>query len=376
MGNRSYFATTSKGLEAVLAGEVGALGGKDVAETAGGVSFRGDFALGYRANLWLRTAHRVLLPLSRFPAATPGALYEGVKEIAWPKIFSVRKTIAVDATVRDSGISHSRFAAQKAKDAVADRFREELGARPDVNVRSPEVRLGVRIVRDECVLSLDLSGESLTRRGYRGDPEEASLKETLAAGIIHLSGWNGRSPLVDPMCGAGTIPIEAALFATDAAPGLGRRTFSFRHHRDFDRALWEALVEEAQERRRPRAAARIEGMDASTDAVRRARKNAAKAGASETAFFRAGDIRDFSPQGPPGIILCNPPYGVRMHAGGGEKALYGAMGEAFKKRCRGWTAYVLSGDPAATRHIGLKASRKFPLMNGPIDCRLLRYDLY
>ncbi len=376
METRRYFATTSKGLETVLAGEIRALGGRKIAETTGGVSFAGDLCLGYRANLWLRTAHRVLLHLSRFYAPGAEALYEGVKAVPWPAIFPVRKTIAVDAVVRDSRIVHSGFAARKAKDAVVDRFREDRGSRPDVDVRTPDVRIHVRIVRDECIVSLDLSGESLARRGYRSDPETASLKETLAAGMILLSGWDGTVPLVDPMCGAGTIPIEAALLAADVAPGLGRRVFAFQHHLDFDRRLWEAEVALARARKKPRTGAPVAGIDLSAAAVRHARSNARRAGAADLASFRLGDIRDFSPGGEAGILVCNPPYGVRMRGETAAESLYRALGEAFKKRCRGWTAYVLSGNPDVTRHIGLKASRKFPLMNGPIDCRLLRYELY
>jgi len=360
----------------VLAEEIRALGGREARAAAGGVSFTGDTALGYRANLWLRTAHRVLLHLSDFHAPTPAALYEGVASISWPEIFPVRKTIAVDATVRDGGITHSHFAAQKAKDAVADRFRKSLGVRPDVNPLSPEVRINVRIVRDACTLSLDLSGESLNRRGYRADPEEASLRETLAAGMVLLSGWDGRTTLVDPVCGAGTIPIEAALIATNTAPGVRRRAFAFQHLSDYDGNLWDALVDEAREKMSPAAAARIEGSDLSPEAIRSARRNARRAGVSAVAALHTRDVKGFCPSGPPGIILCNPPYGVRMRPGPGKEIFYRALGEVFKKRCAGWTAYVLSGDPDATRHIGLKASRKFPLMNGPIDCRLLKYDLY
>jgi putative N6-adenine-specific DNA methylase len=376
MSTRRYFATTSKGLETVLSGEIRALGGEEVAMGPGGVSFFGDTGLGYRANLWLRTAHRVLLFLSEFSAATPEELYLGVKEVPWPEIFSVRQTIAVDATVRDSGITHSRYAAQKAKDAIADRFREQAGARPNVDLHAPDVRINVRIVRDECTLSLDLSGESLNRRGYRGDPEEAPLRETLAAGMVLLSGWDGQTSLLDPMCGAGTIPIEAALIATDTAPGLLGRSFGFPHLFGHDRKLWEAIVAEAGERVRRAAIPRIEGSDLSGAAVRNARRNARRAGLSGLVSFHERDIGEFAPEGPPGIILCNPPYGVRMGKGPEAESFYRAMGEAFKKRCRGWTAYVLSGNPEATRHIGLKASRRFPLMNGPIDCRLLKYELY
>ncbi|MGB5995621.1 MAG: THUMP domain-containing protein [Candidatus Deferrimicrobiaceae bacterium] len=376
MGTRRFFATTSRGLEDVLAEEIRALGGREARTAAGGVSFTGEPALGYRANLWLRTANRVLLHLSDFHAPTPAALYEGVAAIPWPEIFPVRKTFVVDATVRDGGVTHSHFAAQKTKDAVVDRFRDSQGVRPDVNLLSPDIRINIRIVRDACTLSLDLSGESLNRRGYRADPEEASLRETLAAGMVLLTGWEGRTPLVDPVCGAGTIPIEAALFATNTAPGLRRSGFAFQHLSDYDRNLWDSLVTEAKEKRSPSAAARIEGSDLSPEAIRSAQRNAGRAGVSAVAALHTRDIKEFSPSGPPGIILCNPPYGVRMRPGPGEEIFYRALGHVFKKRCAGWTAYILSGDPDATRHIGLKASRKFPLMNGPIDCRLLKYELY
>ena len=377
MAGSRYFATTSKGLESVLAEEITALGGKHATVSAGGVSFSGDRDLCYRANLWLRTANRVLLLLSEFPAPSPDALYEGVKAIPWPDLFSVRRTIAVEASVRDSGVTHSHFAAQKAKDAVVDRFRETAGARPDVDLAFPDVRIHVRIVRDGCTLSLDTSGESLNRRGYRSDPAEASLRETLAAGIVQLSGWDGRLPLADPACGAGTLLIEAALAATRTAPGLLRKSFGFQNLFDYRPKVWASIVAEAREKTLRGGAARIEGSDVSAEAVRSAVRNSRKAGIADLASFRVRDVRDFSPGEPPGIILCNAPYGIRMAGDEGEVApFYRAMGEALKKRCKGWTAYILSGNPEATRHIGLKASRRFPLMNGPIDCRLLKYELY
>jgi putative N6-adenine-specific DNA methylase len=376
MGTRRFFATTSRGLEDVLAGEIRALGARESGVAPGGVSFTGDTALGYRANLWLRTANRILLHLSEFPAPTPEALYKGVAAVPWPEIFPVRKTIAVDATVRDSGITHSHFAAQKTKDAVVDRFRETLGMRPDVDPLSPNIRINVRIVRDACTLSLDLSGDSLNRRGYRADPEEASLRETLAAGMVLLSGWDGSTPLFDPVCGAGTIPIEAALFATNTAPGLRRSGFAFQHLSSYDGGLWDSLVAEAKEKTKPVAVSRIGGSDISPEAIRHARRNTGRAGVSGIVTLHTRDVKEFSPSGTPGVILCNPPYGVRNMPGPETESLFRTLGEVLKKRCAGWTAYVLSGDPDATRHIGLKASRKFPLMNGPIDCRLLRYEIY
>lgn len=371
-----FFATTFKGLEEVLAGEVAALGGEDVAIAAGGVSFSGDLALCYRANLWLRSANRVVTLLSEFPAPTPAALYEGTREIPWTDLFPPERTIAVDANVRESGITHSHFAAQKTKDAIVDRFRDATGRRPDVDTVTPDVRIVVRIVRDACAVSLDTSGESLNRRGYRSAPTEASLKETLAAGLILLTGWQGEQSLVDPACGAGTIPIEAAMIAGNVAPGGFGRTFGFQRLHGFDRERWDALRSEAREAAHHPVPVRIEGSDISPAAVAGAVKNAVNAKLSERILFSARSIRNFSPGEGPGVILCNPPYGARLPGGEQAEAFYREMGEALKKRCRGWTAYLLSGNPAVTKFLGLKSSRKIPVMNGPIDCRLLKYDLY
>jgi putative N6-adenine-specific DNA methylase len=376
MEMRRFFATTFKGLEEVLAGEIAALGGEDVAIAAGGVSFSGDLALCYRANLWLRSANRVVTLLSEFQAPTPAALYEGTREIAWATLFPAERTIAVDANVRESGITHSHFAAQKTKDAIVDRFRDETGRRPDVDTVSPDVRIVVRIVRDECAVSLDTSGESLNRRGYRSAPTEASLKETLAAGLILLAGWQGEQPLIDPACGAGTIPIEAALIAGNVAPGSFGRPFGFQRLHGYDRKRWESLLSEAREASRHPIPVRIEGSDISPAAVAGALRNAANAKAQERILFSARSIRNFSPGEGPGVIVCNPPYGARLPGGAQAEAFYREMGEALKKRCRGWTAYLLSGNPAVTKFLGLKTSRKFPVMNGPIDCRLLKYELY
>jgi putative N6-adenine-specific DNA methylase len=377
MATSAYFATTSKGLEGTLAEEIAALGGKPEGISPGGVSFTGGRSLRYLANLWLRTANRVLLRLSEFPAPTPEALYEGVASVSWPDLFSLRRTIFVEAAVRDSTLSHSHYAAQKTKDAVVDRFRKAVGGRPGVDPASPDVRIHIRIHRDICTLALDTSGESLNRRGYRADPAGASLRETLAAGIVLLSGWDGRRPLADPACGAGTILIEAALIATRTAPGLLRRSFGFQNLSDHDPKRWASLVAEARDAVLRTGIGRIEGSDISAEAIRSARSNARRAGVSDLVSFRIGDIRTFAAGDPPGVLLCNPPYGVRTAGGGeGADAFNKAMGEALKKRCKGWTAYILSGNPAAARHFGLKASRRFPLMNGPIDCRLLKYDLY
>src|SRR5512134_10386 len=376
MPSHGFFATTFGGVEEALAGEIAALGGEDASIAAGGVSFTGDMALCYRANLWLRSANRVVLFLSEFPAPTPATLYEGVREIPWVDLFAPERTISVDATVRDSGITPSHFAAQKTKDAIVDRFRDALGLRPDVDTVSPDVRVVVRIVRDGCTVSLDTSGESLNRRGYRSTPTDASMKETLAAGLILLAGWEGETPLVDPACGAGTIPIEAALIAGNVAPGSFGRPFGFQRLAGYDPKRWEAILSEAREAARHPVRVRIEGSDISPAAVAGALRNATNAKVAERILFSARSIRNFSPGEGPGVIVCNPPYGARLPGGAPAEAFYREMGEALKKRCRGWTAYLLSGNPAVTKFLGLKSSRKFPVMNGPIDCRLLKYDLY
>ncbi len=371
-----YFATTSKGLEETLAAEIVAIGGEGISAVTGGVSFSGDAALGMRANLWLRTANRVLRHLSDFFAPTPEALYDGVKAIRWPELFAVTRTIAVDATVRDSGITHSHFAAQKAKDAVVDAFREACGSRPDVDRLAAQVRINLRIVRDEATLSLDLSGESLNRRGYRTDPAAASLRETLAAGILLLAEYGGERPLIDPACGAGTIPIEAALIASNTAPGLLRDDFGFKNLHDFDPKRWTRLVAEAGDAVQPRRMAPISGYDISPVSLNDARRNAHNVGFSDRISFSVRDVSALAPEGVPGLIVCNPPYGVRLKGGdAGIEPFYAGLGKALKDHCGGWTAWILSGNADATRALKLKTSHRIPIMNGPIDCRFLRYDL-
>lgn len=376
MEKYKYFATTSKGLEETLAGEVVALGGEEISAVTGGVSFSGDADLGMQANLWLRTANRVLRHLSDFDAPTPEALYEGVRAIRWTDLFDLKRTIAVDATIRESGITHSHFAAQKCKDAVVDTFRDAVGFRPDVDRLNAQVRINLRIVRDEAVLSLDLSGESLNRRGYRTGPAPASLRETLAAGILLLAEYDGEQPLVDPACGAGTFLIEAALIASNTAPGLLRDDFGLKNLRDFEPKRWSRLVDAARAAVQPRRIGPLSGFDISQTVLADARANARNAGFADKIAFAVRDVSALAPEGGPGLIVCNPPYGVRLTGGpAGIEPFYAGLGKALKDNCGGWTAWILSGNPEATRGLKLKTSRRIPLMNGPIDCRLLRYDL-
>jgi putative N6-adenine-specific DNA methylase len=345
----------------------------------------------YRANLWLRTAIRVLVPIRRFTAYTPEELYDRAREVDWRTHLTTDHSFAVDCNLRDSAITHSQYAALKVKDAVADQFRDRCGKRPTVDTETPDVRINLHIAQNACTLSLDSSGETLHKRGYRAAQTEAPLNETLAAGLVLLSGWDRRSPLMDPMCGSGTILIEAALMAADAAPGLLRRRFGFETWPGFDKAAWKRLLEEAKSRMhtahsRGRSAGggsasgglchiRIVGSDISAEAVAAARKNCEAAGVSRWVSFEVRDIADLPGQSGPGVIICNPPYGERLGEAEELKPLYRRMGEVFKERFKGFTAHVLAGNPRLAKQIGLKPRARTQLFNGPIECQFLRFDL-
>jgi len=375
-----FFATTFNGLEEVLAGEIAALGAEEIYSDTESVSFSGTMELCQRANLWLRSANRIAMLLAEFQSPTPAALYEGVREIPWPDLFAPERTISVDATVRESEINNSNLVAQQTKDAITDRFRNTLGRRPNVDTASSDIRITVRIVRDFASIFIDTSGESLHRRGYRTHPTEASLKETLAAGLIMLTGWQGQKPLIDPVCGSGTIPIEAALIAGKIAPGSLGRTFGFQKIYCFNRKYWERILSEAHETSREASrqakGIRIEGSDISPEAISGAVRNASIANVNDRIGLSITPLQDFSPGEGPGTILCNPPYSARMAESEQTEMFYRELGKALKQRCSGWTAYLLSGNLHMTRFLDLKSSRKFPVKNGPIDCKLLKYNLY
>src|SRR5210317_158182 len=241
-----FFATTTKGLEDVLAAELIALGTRDVLPGNGGVNFSGTFKDGYKACLWLRTANRVLQPIASFPCPSQEALYQGVHALDWAELLTTNMTLAVDANLRDSAMTHSRFAALKTKDAIVDNIRDKCGERPNVDPKNPDLRVNLHLARNHCTISLDLAGTGLHRRGYRRDPTIAPLKETLAAGLVALTEWDQKSHFVDPMCGSGSLPLEAALLASNTAPGLLSPHFGFQKWRDFDPSAWQKLIDEAQ----------------------------------------------------------------------------------------------------------------------------------
>jgi putative N6-adenine-specific DNA methylase len=371
-----FFATCGRGIEPVLTDELRALGAEGVEPGRGGVAFRGDLALLYRANLWLRTAVRVLRPVLEADVTSPDELYAAVRAFDWSGYLTPDHTLAVDCNVRDSHLTHSKYAALRVKDAICDQFVERTGRRPSVDVDEPMVGLNLHVYKDHAVLSLDSSGESLHKRGYRPIQTRAPLNEALAAALVLRTGWRGAVPFVDPLCGSGTLVIEAAWLALHRPPGLTRRRFGFQGWMDYDVRLWTSLRDEARRGVLRVLPAPVLGSDLRGDAVAIATDNARAAGIGHLLRFEKRDVRDFRPpDGPPGVILCNPPYGERL---GQEKdlfELYRLLGEVFAERCRGWTAFVFTGNPRLARAISLQPADEVPLVNGKIPCRLLRFDL-
>ncbi len=377
----ALFATAPKGMEALLADELRALGAEAVEERRAGAAFAGPLATAYRACLWSRTASRVLLPLATFPAPDERALYEGVRAIRWSEHVLPGRSIAVDAATSRSKIAHSHFAALKVKDAIVDQLRDERGARPSVDTARPDVRVNLYLLDDAAIISIDLSGEALHKRGWRAAGGEAPLKENLAAAVLLLAGWPARAragePLVDPMCGSGTLLVESALIAGDVAPGLGRDHWGFAGWGGHDAAEWARIVEEA----RARAAAapappRIVGWDADARAVRTANDNIASAGLRGRVHVEKRALADAAPVGDrPGLVATNPPYGERIGEVAELGALYQQLGDVLRRRFTGWTAFVLVGNPALAKSIGLRAARRHVLYNGAIECRLLELPI-
>ena len=369
------FAAVPRGAEELAGAELTALGILDVKPGKGGVAFYADHAGLYRANLWLRTASRVLVQLAQFPCSSPAELYEGVHSIPWLELITPEMTLAVDCSLRDSALTHSGFVSLKTKDAVVDRIRESCGTRPNVDTASPDVRINVHLHKNICTISLDSSGDSLDRRGYRLERNEAPLRETLAAAVVALTGWDGSIPLTDPMCGSGTIPAEAALLAARIPPGL-HRSFGFQRWLDFDKELWDKICAEAEGGIRRLPIGLITGYDLDNKALLLAGRNAAKAGLEGQIHFFHAALQEFRPEGDKGVVIINPPYGKRLGVDDDLRELYCQIGDVMKKHCRGWTGYVLTGNLELAKYIGLKASRRHVLFNGAIECRLLKYELY
>lgn len=382
-------AKTFKGLEEVLAQELIELGANDVHIERRAVSFMGDQALLYRANLCLRTALRVLVPVKTVSLRSPkrkivkpeDELYEAVKAIEWSRYMSADTTFAIDATVYSETFRNSRFVTYRVKDAIADYWQEKAGRRPNVKISEPDLYINVHIANEQLTVSLDSSGESLHKRGYRVATTEAPINEALAAGMLLMAGWKGQADFYDPMCGSGTLLIEAALIARNIAPGLFRQSFAFEKWKDFDANLWSDIYND-DSRERP-FEHRIYGSDASFYAIRQAEKNIKAARVQQDVELKQirmeeiktsnlqSQISNASP-----LVMLNPPYGERLKSNKEMEDLYSSIGTVLKHQFAGATAWIISSNEAAMKCIGLKPSKKYRLLNGELDCQFNRYDLF
>ncbi len=381
----AFFAPCAKGLEYLLVEELQRLGAQEVREALAGVHFSGALDAGYRACLWSHLASRVLLKLSESEAPDEAALYAGVQQIDWSEHLSEHGTLAVDANVHSSQLTHANYAAQKAKDAIVDQFRERFGVRPSVDTSAPDVRVNLSIRKNRATLSLDLAGEALHRRGWRVQQGDAPLKENLACAVLLRGGWRETNAaggaLIDPMCGSGTLLIEAVRMAADVAPALERERFGFSGWRGHDAALWGGLLAEARQRAETGLRAlvaekpsRFFGFDLDPAAVKAARINIRQAGLEDLIVVAQRDVAELTPPPglAPGLVVCNPPYDERLAA---DATLYRQFGTALKRGFAGWRAAVLTAAQAGLGPaLGLKPDKRYALFNGALACELLRID--
>ena len=366
-------AKTFQGLEEILAQELTELGAGNIQIGRRMVSFTGDKTMMYRANFNLRTAIRVLKPIKHFQATNADEVYNAVKAIAWENYMDNTTSFSVDAVVFSEVFRHSKFVAYKVKDAIVDYFREKTGSRPSVRINNPDLALNIHIAEDQCTLSLDSSGESLHRRGYRQEQVEAPLNEVLAAGMILMTGWRGECDLIDPMCGSGTIPIEAALIARNIAPGVFRKEFAFEKWKDFDKELLDSIYnDDSQEREFTH---KIYGYDNNPKANEIATHNVKAAGLTKDIVLKVQAFQQFEQPKEKGLIIMNPPYGERISSDD-LLGLYQMIGERLKHAFTGNDAWILSYRDECFDQIGLKASVKIPLFNGALECQFRKYQLF
>ena len=369
-----FFAPCPRGLEAILAQELAALGATGVKTTDGGAHFAGPLQLGYRANLESRIASRILWRVAAAPYRSEDDIYRTTLALTWPLWFDVSNTLRVNVSALRCPLKSLDFVTLRVKDAICDSFRSQGGERPSIDTRAPDVRVHAFLTAEELTLYLDTSGEPLFKRGYRSAAGEAPLRENLAAGILRLAGWMPGEPLLDPMCGSGTLPIEAALMALDIAPGA-RRSFGFEKLQNFDRKAWDKLKSDAIARERPRTALPIYGSDLYGDELKTARANLAAAGLENVVSLKQANMLEISAPAASGVIVTNPPYGVRLGDASGLAEFYPKLGDALKQKFSGWRAYIFSGDRELPKLIHLAASKRTPLFNGALECRLYEFKL-
>ena len=372
--NAKLFAPCPRGLESSLAAELVELGASDVQAVAGGVGFEGGMSVIYRTNLESRIATRVLLRLFTVPYRTEEDIYRASYELDWPQRFDVGRSIRVYLTAQRCPLKSLDFLTLRIKDAVCDRFRSAVGSRPNVDTRAPEVRIHAFLDATQFTLYLDTSGEPLFKRGARAAQGEAPIKENLAAGILKLTGWQPGTALLDPMCGGGTFLVEAAQRTLDIAPGLAR-SFGFEKLKDFDATLWRALHAEAEGRRKPLVELPIYGSELYGDTLKFAQANLQASGLEHAVQLKQANALEISAPAEAGVLITNPPYGERMGEQQELAAFYPKFGDALKQKFAGWNCYILSADMSLPKLIKLKVSKRTPLFNGALECRLFEYKI-
>jgi putative N6-adenine-specific DNA methylase len=369
-----FFAPCPRGLEAVLAGELAELGAGEIAAAEGGVGFSGTLPVAYAANLHSRIASRVLWQVGSGRYRSEEDVYRGVNALDWPQLFDGALTIRVNVAAVRSPLNSLDFITLRIKDAVCDKFRSQTGVRPNVDTAQPDVRIHAFLETERFTLYLDTSGEPLFKRGARQMTAEAPLRENLAAGILKLSGWTPDLPLLDPMCGGGTFLIEALQIAHGVAPGA-KREFAFAKLRGFDEAEWNAIKAEAEARPAPNPSPAIFGSDLYGEALKLARVNLAAAGFADAVALKQANILEISAPAAEGVLVANPPYGVRIGEQDELASFYPQVGDVLKKKFAGWRAYLFTADMRLPKLIGLSPSKRTPLYNGALECRLYEFKM-
>jgi putative N6-adenine-specific DNA methylase len=364
-------------LEEVLSQESQRLGARNIELHNRAVSFTGDLGFLYKANLSLRTALRVLVPFKTFKVTDEKSLYTAIQSINWENYMNVTDTLAIDTVVHSERFTHSQYLSQKTKDAIVDQFRDKTGERPSVDLDKPTLRIHLHVVDDVATLAFDSSGESLHKRGYRDKTNLAPINEVLAAGLVLLTGWDKRTNFIDPMCGSGTILIEAALIANNIPPGYYREEFGFQRWEKFmpfDEALWDTIFDAAINKITDHKQ-QILGGELSANVAKKAKENCKLAKVEDVVSIRTCDMKDFEVPPGKGVVVINPPYGERMVKDNIEE-LYKMMGDTFKQKFAGYDCWILSSNMEAFKHVGLRPTRKITLFNGQLECKFMKYEVY
>ncbi|HMK50727.1 MAG TPA: hypothetical protein VK435_11790 [Thermodesulfovibrionales bacterium] len=376
MERRRILVTCAKGIAPFLKEEMAGLGFPVMAETVAGIATEGTINDTMRLNLYLRTAHRVLFLIREFRAVNAEELYDALSEVAWEEHIAEDGYVCITSSVDNPSIKDSRYANVRCKDAIVDRIRERRGRRPDSGPSKDRVVVNLYWKGDSCSVYFDTSGETLSVRGYRKIPMTAPMQETLAAAVVMASGWRGNGNFINPMCGSGTLAIEAGLIGLNRASGILRSNFGFMHLKGFDRSLWNDIRADARAGAKKSFNGRIVATDIRRSAVEAASKNAATAGLEHLIEFGVCDYSETVIPDGGGLVVLNPEYGERMGKVRELEGVYKGIGDYFKQKCLGYTGYVFTGNPELAKKIGLRAKRKIPFYNGAIECKLLEYDLY